>query len=43
MVAGPYQRQGYGTAAMEFLFKHIKALGVPALYTSYGLGEGSPD
>lgn len=28
---------------MEFLIKHLKALGIPELYTSYGLGEGSPE
>jgi len=43
MIAGPYQGKGYGTAAMDLLFKHLKALGIPAIYTSYGLGEGSPE
>jgi diamine N-acetyltransferase len=43
IVAGPHQGKGYGRDAMEFLFKHLKALGIPELYTSYGLGEGSPE
>lgn len=43
MIADPYQGKGYGLAAMEFLFKHLKALGIPELYTSYGLGKGSPE
>jgi diamine N-acetyltransferase len=43
MIANPHQGKGYGRDAMEFLFKHLKALGIPELYTSYGLGEGSPE
>ena len=43
MIAGPFQRKGYGRQAMEFLFAHLKTLGVPELYASYGLGEASPE
>lgn len=43
MIAGPYQGLGYGRRAMERLFDHLRALGVPRLYTSCGLGEGSPE
>jgi diamine N-acetyltransferase len=43
MIAGPFQRKGYGRQAMEFLFAHLKALGVPELYASHGLGEASPE
>jgi diamine N-acetyltransferase len=43
MIAGPYQGQGYGREALQFLLKHLSALGIPELYTSYGLGEGSPE
>ena len=43
MIAGPFQRQGYGRQAMQVLFEHLRALGVPELYTSYGLGEASPE
>jgi diamine N-acetyltransferase len=43
MIAGPYQGKGYGCEALAFLFKHLRALGVPELYTSCGQGEGSPE
>ena len=43
MIAGPFQRKGYGRRAMQVLFAHLKALGVPELYTSYELGEASPE
>jgi diamine N-acetyltransferase len=43
MIAGPYQGQGYGREAIQFLLKHLDALGIPELYTSYELGEGSPE
>jgi diamine N-acetyltransferase len=42
MVAGPYQGKGYGKRALEKLIQHLKARGIPFLYTSYGEGEGSP-
>ncbi|MEW5870986.1 MAG: GNAT family N-acetyltransferase [Chloroflexota bacterium] len=43
MIAGPYQGLGYGKRAMQKLFEHLQAQGVPRLYTSCGLGEASPE
>lgn len=43
MIAGPYQRKGYGRLALEKLIQHLKAMGIPVLYTSCGQGEGSPE
>lgn len=43
MIAGPHQGKGYGKQAMEFLFEHLRALGVPEMYTSCEVGEGSPE
>lgn len=43
MIAEPYQGKGYGRKALEKLIQHLKAMGVPMLYTSYGQGEGSPE
>lgn len=43
MIAGPYQGRGYGEAAIQMLVDHLRALGIPELYTSYHLGEGSPE
>lgn len=43
MIAGPYQGKGYGEKAMHRLFAHLRALGIPELYTSCGLGEASPE
>jgi len=43
MIAAPYQGNGYGKHALERLIQHLKALGVPLLYTSCGQGEGSPE
>lgn len=42
MISGPYQAQGYGEAAMKLLIKHLKAMGIPELYTSYHTGPGGP-
>jgi len=42
MIAGPYQGKGYGKLALEILIQHLKAMGVPLLYTSCEQGEGSP-
>jgi len=42
MIAKPYQGRGYGKAAIELLLSHLRALGIPELYTSYHLGPGSP-
>ena len=43
MIAKPFQGLGYGRRALEFLLEHLKALGIPELYTSYHLGTGSPE
>jgi diamine N-acetyltransferase len=43
MIAGPHQGKGYGEAAMRVLFAHCRSLGIPEIYTSYHLGEGSPE
>jgi len=43
MITEPYQGKGYGKRALEKLFQHLKAMGVPQLYTSCGQGEGSPE
>ena len=43
MIAGPFQGKGYGKRALEKLIQHLKAMGVPVLYTSCGQGEGSPE
>ncbi len=43
MIAGPYQAQGYGRRALGKLVQHLKAIGIPLLYTSCGQGEGSPE
>ena len=43
MIAHPYQGKGYGKRALEKLILHLKAMGIPLLYTSCGQGEGSPE
>lgn len=43
MIAGPCQGKGYGRRALEKLIQHLKATGIPLLYTSCGQGEGSPE
>ena len=43
MIAAPYQGKGYGKRALEKLIQHLKAMGIPLLYTSCGQGEGSPE
>lgn len=43
MIAGPYQGKGYGKRALQKLIEHLKAMGIPLLYTSCGQGEGSPE
>ncbi len=42
MIAAPYQSLGCGRQVIEFLFRHLRAQGVPELYTSCGQGEASP-
>jgi len=43
MIAGPHQGKGYGRRALESLFEHLRAMGVPEMYTSCEVGEGSPE
>lgn len=43
MIAGPHQGLGYGRRAVERLAAHLRALGIPELYTSCGGGEASPE
>lgn len=43
MIASPYQGQGHGRAALRLLVDHLRALGVPELFTSCETGEGSPE
>jgi diamine N-acetyltransferase len=43
MIATPYQGKGYGQKALEKLIQHLKAMGIPLLYTSCEQGEGSPE
>lgn len=42
MIAGPYQAMGFGEQAIRLLVNDLQGRGVTELYTSYGLGEGSP-
>jgi diamine N-acetyltransferase len=43
MIAGPYQGKQYGRQAIERLLAHLRAQGIPELYTCCGLGEQSPE
>ncbi len=43
MIGGAFQGRGYGWAAMQNLIRHLKSLGVRELFTSYALGESSPE
>jgi diamine N-acetyltransferase len=44
MIAGPYQRMGYGRRAVEMLIEHVKARpGARELLVSCGEGEASPE
>lgn len=42
MIARPYQGLGYGKKAIGGLIEHLRALGIPELYTSYAAGEAGP-
>jgi diamine N-acetyltransferase len=42
MIAREFQGRGYGTQAMELLIAHLRALGIPELYTSCESGDVSP-
>ncbi|GAB4586684.1 GNAT family N-acetyltransferase [Nocardia sp. IFM 10818] len=43
MIAGPHQGKGYGRQVIDQLAALLKERGTTALYTSYGLGPGSPE
>lgn len=43
MISGQQQGKGLGTAAMYLLIDHLRALGIPELYTSYHHGDGGPE
>jgi len=43
MISGPHQGKGYGAAAINLLVEHLRALGIPEIYTSYHPGEGGPE
>jgi diamine N-acetyltransferase len=43
MVSGPHQGKGYGREAIDLLVEHLRAQGVPELYTSYRGVEGGPE
>jgi diamine N-acetyltransferase len=43
MIAGSYQGKGYGKRALNKLIQHLKAMGIPLLFTSCGQDEGSPE
>jgi len=42
MIAANHQGKGYGKEALDFLVAHLRAQGYSELYTSCGVGEGSP-
>jgi len=43
MIGAEYQGRGYGKAAVLFLVEHLKSLGIKEIFTSYHLGDGSPE
>lgn len=43
MIAGPYQKLGFGKKALDLLARDLRARGHKELYTSHGQGEGSPE
>lgn len=42
MIARPFQGQGFGKQAISRIAMRLRSQGVRELYTSYGLGAGSP-
>lgn len=42
MISGVYQGKGYGAAAMKHLVQHLRAMGIPELYTSFHPGTEGP-
>lgn len=43
MIAAPHQGAGLGRRVVELVKQRLRRRGYSALYTSYGLGEGSPE
>lgn len=43
MIAGPFQGKGVGQRAIALVVRGLRARGFSELYTSYGLGEASPE
>lgn len=43
MIARPFQRMGFGEKAIALVVREMKARGFTELFTSYGLGEASPE
>jgi diamine N-acetyltransferase len=43
MIAKPYQGLGYGRQAIDCLLAHLRAQGIPELYTSCDVGEQGPE
>lgn len=43
MIARPFQGKGIGKKAIDLVVRDLKARGIRELYTSYGLGEASPE
>ena len=43
MVGGPFQGKGFGQKAIALVVRDLKARGIGELYTSYGVGEASPE
>ena len=42
MISGAYQGQGYGAVAIKVLVQHLRAMGIPELYTSFLPGTEWP-
>ncbi|MEO5618933.1 MAG: GNAT family N-acetyltransferase [Candidatus Eisenbacteria bacterium] len=42
MIAAPFQRRGYGAAALALAVEHVRTLGAKDLLTSTVPGDGSP-
>ena len=42
MIAKPFQRRGYGAAALALAIDHVRGLGATALLTSTVPGDGTP-
>lgn len=43
MISGPYQGMGFGQKAIALVVRDLRGRGFTELFTSYGLGEASPE